>query len=79
LFIHLFKITHSRQHHPPQRHLCALEVEKVHQFHRLARTKSSNVDPLRFVVELDAHRQDVNVLYKPATCQQDVVPTKQFE
>jgi len=57
------KTAYARKDDMPQGHFSTIEMEEVHKLHRLAFTKSSEIDSFGFIIQLQFYRVDLDMFY----------------
>jgi len=47
----------------PQGHFSSIEMKEIHKLHRLAFTKSSEINSFGFIIQLQFYRVDFDMFY----------------
>jgi hypothetical protein len=61
-----YKTAHARKDYMPQGHFSSIEMEEIHKLHRLAFTKSSEIDSFGFIIQLELDRVYFDMFYSSA-------------
>jgi len=59
-------VAYARKDDMPQGHFSPIEMEEVHKLHRLAFTKSGEINSFGFIIQLQFYRVDLDMFFKSA-------------
>ena len=60
------RTAYARKDYMPQSHFSSIEMEEIHELHRLAFTKSSKIDSFGFIIQFEFNRVDFDMFLQSA-------------